>query len=188
MKPSLLSLVLALVLGACSTPSRKDFSADWGIHEGAVHPARIGGRISDVQGRLGPDYTVHPEGSEWVVSTREGIELYRLIPRTSAPDRIATIKVTNRNFRTPQGIGPNLTIDEVSKVLGSPVFVRRADSTLERVIFPRQPGRGMLLQLSAPGTELIGDYVGVKPSMDGLLRTRTWREGARVSAVLVGPR
>ncbi len=185
-------LLCGLLAGCASLDSQRDYSGDLVIHERAVDPAKLGRTVGEVREALGPDYTVRAD--EWephrtfVVTTREGVELYRL--RTAEPGGdgapVLEIRVTNPIYRTRDGIGPGSTLTEVVKIYGAATFTKSSGSEDERVSFAKGGSRHHLLAISGPGGATIGDYSASEPSSDGLLRTTTWREDARVRAVILG--
>lgn len=185
-------LLCGLLAGCASLDSQRDYSGDLVIHERAVDPAKLGRTVGEVREALGPDYTVRADEQEphrtFVVTTREGVELYRL--RTAEPGGdgapVLEIRVTNPVYRTRDGIGPGSTLADVVKVYGTATFTKPAASEEERVSFAKSGSRHHLLAISGPGGATIGDYSNVQTSSDGLLRTTVWREDARVRAVILG--
>lgn len=185
-------LALALFTGCAAVDSGRDYSGDIVIHDRAVHPAKLGRTVAEVRDALGPDYTVRMDEAAtdgtFVVSTREGVELYSL--RTADPGGdgapIVEIRVTNPIYRTKDGIGPGSTVADVVAVYGRATFAKREGSEIEKVSFAHGGSRHHLLAISGPGGATIGDYSVAVASADGWQRTTTWRDDARVRAVILG--
>lgn len=158
--PALAGLLLA---GCASLPWHRprDYSGDFIIHADYVHPARPGMTVGDVHRALGPDYSIHPEDQPAtdhtgirVVTTREGVELYRLQTVghviLSDSDVISRIVVTNPQFRTEAGLSPGDPLTKAIELYGKPSVRWNKRTRRDDVVFPGLSGSPLSFELVTP--------------------------------------